>query len=444
MSIADTIQSIKNHTKEAYDTAEAKGADLPEEKNLANLSDTIAQLDKIDIVQETGDSETAVMSQKATTDAINGIEVPTVPRYILGADNEYELIARSTSADDFGIGFRYLDAQTGDFQYNYFWCVGATDATAGIMTAADKSKLDSLLEIESLNDSLELDENGQLSVVGGGGSDVNLLNSYTATVRDNDVYDASYVNKRLDNGSIALGANAHYSNDNGGAIAIGKNAYAKCRTGAYNNSGIAIGDNAVAGITTATSNAVALGRDAQANSNSGIAIGYFAKTSSGGVALGYGASSSRDGEVSIGNGNDSVYGPNTRYLANVTAGELDTDAVNFKQMKDYVAENAGGSDYQLPAYVVGNTTELDPIAYTVTENTVTANVARTDTATGTALNPALVTFPMATITHAGAISSTDKATLDNLPNNYYSKTEIDSMIGDINEAIVKLDTGTGV
>lgn len=389
MSIADTIQSIKNHTKEAYETAETKGATLPDEKNLANLSDTIAQLDKIDIVQETGDSETAVMSQKATTDAIDGIKVPIVYEYTAGSASPSILRVAASITDTVQLTLQYANKKTGAGGFNTVVLPLSSDTRGGIMSATDKSKLDSLLEIKSLNDSLSLDENGQLSVVGGG-SDVNLLSAYTATVGDNDVYNAAYVNSRLNNTNINIGS--------------------QTQTADYAN----------------------------------VAIGYLAKaTNIQSAAFGSGSVTSREAEISFGNPNEVITSRRQRYLANVKAGELPTDAVNLQQMQDYVAEHAG-SDYQLPAYVVGNTTELDPVAYTVTEDTVTANVARTNTATGTALNPALVTFPMATTTHAGAMSSADKTTLENLPNNYYTKTEIDAMIGDINEAIVKLDTGTGV
>lgn len=393
MSIADTIQSIKNHTKEAYETAETKGATLPDEKNLANLSDTIAQLDKIDIVQETGDSETAVMSQKATTDAIGGIKVPKLDTYIATANTGSGIIDEFVQ-DSINKGVRInintMNTSTGQSSVGGKTLKEATSTSWGVMSPSDKSKLDSLLEIKSLNDSLSLDENGQLSVVGGGGSSVNLLSAYTATVGDNDVYNAAYVNSRLNNININIGS--------------------QTQTAGYAN----------------------------------VAIGYLAKaTNIQSAAFGSGSVTSREAEISFGNPNEVITSRRQRYLANVKAGELPTDAVNLQQMQDYVAEHAG-SDYQLPTYVVGNTTELDPVAYTVTEDTITANVARTNTATGTALNPALVTFPMATTTHAGAMSSADKTTLENLPNNYYTKTEIDAMIGDINEAIVKLDTGTGV
>lgn len=401
MSIADTIQSIKNHTKEAYDTAETKGATLPEKKNLANLSAAIAQLDKIDVVQETGDSETAVMSQKATTDAINGIEVPKTDTYIATSNSAASIIngfVQDSVNKGVRISIKAMNTSTGQSSVGGDTLKEATPTSWGVMSPSDKSKLDSLLEIKSLNESLELDENGQLSVVGGGGSDVNLLTAYTATVGDNDVYDAAYVNNQLNNGSVRLGAFA----------------------------------------AAPVNRAVSIGANAIAQGSSVTAIGYTAQAShADSVALGAISSTGRSKEVSIG-GNSY-----TRFLANVTAGELPTDAVNLQQMQDYVAEHSG-SDYLLPEYVVGNSTNVDPVAYTTTVDTVTTNVARFNTSSEAALNPALVEFPMATTTHAGAMSSADKTTLENLPNNYYTKTEIDAMIGDINEAIVKLDTGTGV
>lgn len=84
------------------------------------------------------------------------------------------------------------------------------------------------------------------------------------------------------------------------------------------------------------SNTVALGWEAQATAMSGVALGAKTKATTGNsVALGYGSYTSREDEVSIG-------GTSSRYLTGLKAGAKDNDAVNVKQMQDYVAEHAGG------------------------------------------------------------------------------------------------------
>lgn len=75
-----------------------------------------------------------------------------------------------STANNANITARVVDTTTGTTTNATLMMPMASTAQAGSITAADKAKLDSLLEIKSLNSSLSLDENGQLSVVSGGGS----------------------------------------------------------------------------------------------------------------------------------------------------------------------------------------------------------------------------------------------------------------------------------
>lgn len=172
--------------------------------------------------------------------------------------------------------------------------------------------------------------------------------------------------------NIAIGANATTNNE--GSIAIGSSPSGVSDQGAtvVSNFGIAIGsasssigDNSIvigknsstAG-TTYSHNSIAIGASASVDSStSSIAIGSTAKASSapcsvaigrhaeatnkGSIAFGWATHTTRDNEVSFGWTTPVADGslgtpPQTRYLANVTAGVLETDAVNVKQLNDAV------------------------------------------------------------------------------------------------------------
>lgn len=125
--------------------------------------------------------------------------------------------------------------------------------------------------------------------------------------------------------SVAIG-NSSQGDDNN-TIAIGYNAYAK-------SSSIAIGNQART--SSNSSNMIAIGgmngTTPQASGGDTVALGYRAQASNyGSVALGVGSKTGRTYEVAVGNGiSGNEYA--TRYLANVKAGALDTDAVNKKQL----------------------------------------------------------------------------------------------------------------
>lgn len=243
-----------------------------------------------------------------------GRDTPIVPRYTTGTGSSQSPNSFMPDEETVFVQTNGVDTQSGRTRAWSIPFPTATTTKAGVMPAADKSKLDSLLAIKSLNDSLSLDENGQLSVVGGGGSSVNLLTAYTAKPADGDVYVASYMNDRLDDGWVRIGKNA--STPQGGT-AVGSDS----RVQDYSS--------------------VAIGSKATANGGSSVAIGGYigalpsAKTTHNyGIALGPGSTTSRNSEVSIGG---TSYIP-TRYLANVKAGELDTDAVNVAQLNAAVGD----------------------------------------------------------------------------------------------------------
>lgn len=285
-----------------------------------------SKLDSLPAITEIG--ENLELTDEGVLNATGGSEY-VLPTKIVGAAPATSVdkpiqITTHNNALNLEYGMRYT--ATGTLAQGWaFPLPEATDNVNGLMSATDKTKLDSLLEIKSLNDSLELDENGQLSVVGGGSS-INLLSEYSATVGDNDTYNASYVNSRLNNGIVSIGRNAN-------AFVV---------SDAFNST-IAIGYGAIAGNANDPTEATAIGRNSIASAEYSIAIGASTKANNtNSIAIGFGAATTRSEEVSIG----TVTPPNglipaTRYLANVTAGTLPTDAVNLQQMQDYVAEQVG-------------------------------------------------------------------------------------------------------
>ena len=90
---------------------------------------------------------------------------------------------------------------------------------------------------------------------------------------------------------------------------------------------------------------IALGSEAQVDGINSMALGYQAEVIGGyqnSVALGKGSVASDHNVVSVGDGGalnseGNSYGPDYRRIVNVAVGEDDNDAVNVKQMQDYVA-----------------------------------------------------------------------------------------------------------
>lgn len=138
------------------------------------------------------------------------------------------------------------------------------------------------------------------------GANSSALNQYAISL--------GYMSSASSSGAIAIGGQAASGGTN--SVAIGKN------SGATWDRAVAIGDSASL---------------ANIHCEYGVAIGAGSKVISNcrrSVALGYDSKTSRSDELSIGAGT----GDNpTRYIANVTAGELDTDAVNMSQLNALIA-----------------------------------------------------------------------------------------------------------
>lgn len=91
-------------------------------------------------------------------------------------------------------------------------------------------------------------------------------------------------------------------------------------------------------------NSIAVGNKSNAGSANSVVLGNNASTTAdadNSVALGNSAKASRPYEVSMGDSTAEA-GKQFRFVSNVKAAELDNDAVNLKQMKDYVASAASG------------------------------------------------------------------------------------------------------
>lgn len=347
---------------------------------------------------------------------VAGIEVPKLRDYVFSFNTPRDNIV-SQKPNSVTLAFPVVNTTSGSATQAVENISSATPSVAGVMAAADKSKLNSLLEIKSLNDSLSLDENGQLSVVGGG-SDVNLLSTYTATVGDNDAYNAGYVNDRLDGASVILGSWSHAFSRLGqaGDIIVGTDALTsgigsnKITIGNYSQArgygSIAIGPSAYAynaAQAQTVNDAVAIGASSLAGGMNSVALGAYSYTL-------------RDNTVSIGTGGNPGDNPYvTRYLANVTAGELPTDAVNLQQMQDYVAEHAGGGSALFGKTAVVGTDTSGNIGFrTIYPTYIRYSFPKFDMTTGATLQDTYINVPSATSTQVGLMPSADKSKLDSL------------------------------
>lgn len=124
--------------------------------------------------------------------------------------------------------------------------------------------------------------------------------------------------------SVAIGHGASATNTT--SLAIGKSA------GASGSNAIAIGNSLSAGGRAA----ISMGTNSSSAGERAVALGGWAHaTKRDSVAVGSLSTTSRNNEVSIGDPSNADVP--TRFLANVKAGELDTDAVNLKQLNDAVA-----------------------------------------------------------------------------------------------------------
>lgn len=204
---------------------------------------------------------------------------------------------------------------------------------------------------------------------------VNLYDTYsTATDGANT---AAFINDKLNSGSLRLGKLSNFTNaspatsialgysiNNQGkagaaSIAIGSGVASNTPMEVYPNSiGIGIFSNAKgegstlvgnnSTISTNIPNGTAIGRQTAVYNGNSVALGAYSVTG-------------RINEVSVGSNNNNV-DPKTRFLANVTAGELDTDAVNVAQLNS--SKNRAWAANT--AYAVGELITNDGKLYSVT------------------------------------------------------------------------------
>lgn len=182
-----------------------------------------------------------------------------------------------------------------------------------------------------------------------------------------------FVSDKLNGQSVVIGVNAVDSR--GTSVVIGHDAQASSAS----NEQVIIGGRAKGSVSGIV---VAVGPEAQATGTGSIAIGGSTKATETGAtaiggsatntyatairgtasnrystALGYKATTTRDYELSLGNSTDI-----TCYIANVTAGEKDTDAVNVKQMRDYVTEQLGDIEALLKQLDTGEGVVLEEMS----------------------------------------------------------------------------------
>lgn len=123
----------------------------------------------------------------------------------------------------------------------------------------------------------------------------------------------------VEKGNVIIGSGA-------GSVALTESVTVLGSKAQGNNNSIAVGNKSNAG----SANSVVLGNNASITADADNS-----------VALGNSAKASRPYEVSVGDSTAET-GKQFRFVSNVKAAELDNDAVNLKQMKDYVAASSSG------------------------------------------------------------------------------------------------------
>lgn len=138
--------------------------------------------------------------------------------------------------------------------------------------------------------------------------------------------------------STAIGSRAKATGPDSVAIGHGVSATDTASL-AIGNSVAALDFNAIAignSLSAGGFAAISMGTNSSGAGKRAVALGGWSHaTKRDSVAVGSFSTTSRDNEVSIGNPSNADVP--TRFLANVKAGELDTDAVNLKQLNDAVA-----------------------------------------------------------------------------------------------------------
>lgn len=255
---------------------------------------------------------------------VDAIVASTDVKDVVGTKAELEAYDTSTLGNNDIIKVLNDESENGAITYyrwstadNKFTLIGETGpyytkaeaneefATKAEVGAIDTTKLNELADIKTIGENLELTEDGTLNSTGG----VELYNTFSTA--EDGANTAAFINSKLNTNKVIIGS---------GAI----------------------------GTPTANWSCVAIGNIASATGVSSISIGDGTRNNyERSIALGSQSRCGRNHELSIGSGSAGSGVPISRYLANVKAGENDTDAVNLKQMQDYVAENAGGSSVTL-------------------------------------------------------------------------------------------------
>lgn len=314
----------------AYQVAVANGFSGTEQEWLESLKaaglteEQIAKLDGLANIKSIGANLT--LSEDGELAAEAGGDTAKVATNVVGSDTliRQHLISPTTAYDNGNLELEYSinNTKSGVVSSRRATLPVATSTTNGVMSKTDKAKIDAMLEIKSLGDGLTLSEDGKLSGSGGSGSGIKLYEKY------GDNTDGSltqkFVSEKLNESNIlefSAGASSPF-----GQVRIGRQA--RTATG-----GVAIGTNSgIPANDTVTTYTVAIGYRSLIKSRANYSTAIGPETSveqPESVALGHSSVSTRSYEVSIGSG--AVNHP-TRFLANVRAGELDTDAVNVAQL----------------------------------------------------------------------------------------------------------------
>lgn len=317
--------------KSAYQAAVDNGFEGTEEQWLESLKaagltkEQIAKLDGLANIKSIGANLT--LSEDGELAGEAGGDTAKVATNVVGSDTliNQHLISPTTAYDNGNLELQYSinNTKSGVVSSRRATLPVATSTTNGVMSKTDKAKIDAMLEIKSLGDGLTLSEDGKLSGSGGSGSGIKLYEKY------GDNTDGSltqkFVSEKLNESNIlelSAGASSSF-----GQVRIGRQA--RTATG-----GVAIGPTSgIPANDTVTDYTVAVGCRSliKSRANNSTAIGADTSVEQPeSVALGHSSVSTRSYEVSIGSG--AINNP-TRFLANVRAGELDTDAVNVAQLK---------------------------------------------------------------------------------------------------------------
>ena len=145
------------------------------------------------------------------------------------------------------------------------------------------------------------------------------------------------------NNSIAVGFGHQITGNNSGAFGDpsyidSDNSYAVGNNNAISGAeGFIVGNNS----NVSGAKGMAFGSNSKVTGENGVALGNNTEVSAkNAVAIGEGSKATEEDTVSV--GSDSKQ----RRITNVDKAQNGTDAVNYDQLKDYVAANAGGGDPQ--------------------------------------------------------------------------------------------------